>query len=99
VRSLGTDRRYRPDSAGGSGDRHRHRRLRTHSTTGGAVPFRERQRLDAGYAEGEDGDFEYTELGEEGHGSTDSEHKIRSFGFIADFLERRVPVTDSRPSE
>jgi dipeptidyl aminopeptidase/acylaminoacyl peptidase len=47
---------------------------------------------DAGHKEGEDGDFEYNELGEEGHGSTDIDNKIRSFELIADFLERRVPV-------
>ena len=48
--------------------------------------------LDAGHEEGEDGRFEYNELGEEGHGSTDIDNKIRSFELIADFLERRVPV-------
>ena len=47
---------------------------------------------DAGHEEGEDGGFEYNELGEEGHGSTDIDNKIRSFELIADFLERRVPV-------
>ena len=48
--------------------------------------------LDAGYDEGEDGDFEYTELGEEGHGSTDIDDTIRTFELVADFLDRRMPV-------
>lgn len=48
--------------------------------------------LDAGFEEGQTGDFEYNELGEEGHGSTDIDNKIRSFKIVADFLERRVPV-------
>ena len=43
-----------------------------------------------GLTEGEDGDFEYTELGEEGHGSTDIEQKIRAFELLADFLDRRL---------
>ncbi len=51
--------------------------------------------LDAGYEEGEDGDFEYNELGGEGHGSTDIDNKIRSFEIVADFLGRRVPVDAS----
>lgn len=51
--------------------------------------------VDAGYDEGEDGDFEYTELGEEGHGSTDIDNKIRSFELVADFLKRRVPVDEA----
>ena len=48
--------------------------------------------LDAGYDEGEDADFEYTELGDEGHGSTDIDNRIRSFEIVADFLDRRMPV-------
>ncbi|SFL45812.1 Dipeptidyl aminopeptidase/acylaminoacyl peptidase [Halogranum rubrum] len=51
--------------------------------------------LDAGYEEGDGGDFEYNELGEEGHGSTDIDNKIRSFELVADFLERRMPVEES----
>ena len=43
-----------------------------------------------GLVEGEDGDFEYTELGEEGHGSTDIEQKVRAFELLADFLDRRL---------
>jgi len=45
---------------------------------------------DAGYEEGEDADFEYEELGEEGHGSTDINQKIRSLELLDDFLDRRV---------
>ncbi|WP_436934001.1 S9 family peptidase [Halovenus marina] len=52
--------------------------------------------LDAGYEEGEDGDFEYAELGEEGHASTDQEQKLRMFELLADFLDRRV--ADSEPN-
>ncbi|MFB6073926.1 MAG: prolyl oligopeptidase family serine peptidase [Haloarculaceae archaeon] len=45
---------------------------------------------DAGFEAGEDGDFEYRELGEEGHASSDIDQKIRLFRLLADFLERRV---------
>jgi dipeptidyl aminopeptidase/acylaminoacyl peptidase len=57
---------------------------------------------DAGFEEGETpaesredgtavgGDFEYEELGEEGHGSTDIDQKIRSLELLDDFLDRRV---------
>jgi len=43
-------------------------------------------------ADGEavDGDFEYRELGEEGHASSDQAQKLRMFRLLADFLERRV---------
>ena len=46
--------------------------------------------LDAGYEEGEDGDFEYAELGEEGHGSSDIDQKIRSLELLDEFLDRRL---------
>ena len=45
---------------------------------------------DAGYEEGTDGDFEYRELGEEGHASSDQDQKLRMFEALAEFLERRV---------
>jgi dipeptidyl aminopeptidase/acylaminoacyl peptidase len=45
---------------------------------------------DAGYRDGEDGDFEYEELGEEGHASSDQEQKLRMFRLLDDFLQRRV---------
>ncbi len=41
-----------------------------------------------GWKEGED--FEYEELSEEGHGSTDINQKIRAFKILEDFLERRL---------
>jgi dipeptidyl aminopeptidase/acylaminoacyl peptidase len=43
---------------------------------------------EAGFEEGTD--YEYEELGEEGHGSTDIDQKIRSLELLDDFLERRV---------
>jgi len=47
--------------------------------------FRDRL-LELGRKEGED--FEYVELGDEGHGSTDISQKIRTFNILADYLER-----------
>jgi dipeptidyl aminopeptidase/acylaminoacyl peptidase len=47
--------------------------------------FRDRL-LELGRKEGED--FEYVELGDEGHGSTDITQKIRTFNILADYLER-----------
>jgi len=35
-------------------------------------------------------EFEYEELGEEGHNSTTSDHKLTVFRLLADFLDRRV---------
>ncbi len=43
-----------------------------------------------GLVEGEDGDFEYVELGEEGHGSTDADQKVRAFRIVGDYLDRRL---------
>jgi len=43
-----------------------------------------------GWEEGADGDFEYEELGEEGHGSSDIQQKIRSFELVDDYLGRRL---------
>ena len=43
-----------------------------------------------GYDEGEDGDFEYRELGAEGHASSDQAQKLRMFRLLDDFLQRRV---------
>jgi dipeptidyl aminopeptidase/acylaminoacyl peptidase len=57
---------------------------------------------EAGYEEGEasetsradgepaDTDFEYEELGEEGHASTDQDQKLRMFRLLDEFLERRL---------
>jgi dipeptidyl aminopeptidase/acylaminoacyl peptidase len=47
--------------------------------------FRDRL-LELGRKEGED--FEYVELSDEGHGSTDIAQKIRTFNILADYLER-----------
>ncbi|WP_396610874.1 S9 family peptidase [Haloferax sp. S1W] len=44
-----------------------------------------------GYEEGVD--YEYEELGEEGHASSDIDQKIRTFELLADFLDRRVEAT------
>jgi len=44
----------------------------------------------AGYTEGPDGDFEYRELGEEGHASSDIEQKTRLFRLLDGFLDRRI---------
>ena len=46
--------------------------------------------LEADYEEGDDGDFEYEELGEEGHASTDQDQKLRTFRLLAAFLGQRV---------
>ncbi|MCL9813287.1 S9 family peptidase [Natranaeroarchaeum aerophilus] len=48
-----------------------------------------RDRLDElGYEEGEG--YEYRELGEEGHASSDQDQKLRMFRLLTDFLDRRV---------
>jgi dipeptidyl aminopeptidase/acylaminoacyl peptidase len=47
----------------------------------------------AGYQEGKDNDFEYVELGEEGHGSSDIDQKTRIFRILDDFLDRRLAAT------
>jgi dipeptidyl aminopeptidase/acylaminoacyl peptidase len=44
--------------------------------------------LELGKVEGED--FEYVELGEEGHGSTDIEQKIRAYRLLVDYMGRRL---------
>jgi len=49
--------------------------------------FRDRL-LALGRNEGED--FEYVELDDEGHGSTDIAQKIRTFNILADYLERAL---------
>lgn len=50
--------------------------------------------LEAGYEEDED--FEYVELGEEGHASTDQDQKLRMFRTLEDFLTRRIDLEDER---
>jgi dipeptidyl aminopeptidase/acylaminoacyl peptidase len=46
-----------------------------------------------GYERGEAGEYEFVELGEEGHASSDIDQKIRLFGILDDFLDRRVGTT------
>jgi dipeptidyl aminopeptidase/acylaminoacyl peptidase len=41
-----------------------------------------------GWEDGED--FDYEELGEEGHGSTDTDQKIRSYGIVPDYLDETL---------
>ncbi|QZX98964.1 prolyl oligopeptidase family serine peptidase [Halobaculum rubrum] len=48
---------------------------------------------DAGYEEG-DG-YEYEELGEEGHGSSDIDDKLRSLELLDDFFDRRVGTVEA----
>lgn len=48
---------------------------------------------DMGWTEGEDADYEYYELGEEGHGSTDTEQRIRQYQILSDYIERRLKST------
>ncbi len=54
---------------------------------------------EAGYEAGENGDYEYNELSEEGHGSSDIGQRIRSYRILADFLERRVPVRTAEAAD
>ena len=51
---------------------------------------------DHGYEEGVD--FEYRELGEEGHASSDQKQKLRMFELLDDFLDRRVGTTAEPPN-
>ena len=48
-----------------------------------------------GYERGEAGEYEFVELGEEGHASSDIDQKIRLFRILDDFLERRVGTADT----
>jgi dipeptidyl aminopeptidase/acylaminoacyl peptidase len=51
----------------------------------------------AGYQEGEEADYEYVELGEEGHASSDIDQKIRMLRTLDDFLQRRLPQATTAP--
>ncbi|WP_255193385.1 S9 family peptidase [Natronobeatus ordinarius] len=69
--------------------------LMVHGVTDSRVPVSQarlfRDRLEElGSEGGENGDFEYVELGEEGHASSDIDQKIRLFRVLDDFLERRL---------
>jgi len=44
----------------------------------------------------ENEDFEYRELGEEGHASSDQQQKLRMFQLLDDFLERRIGTEETR---
>jgi dipeptidyl aminopeptidase/acylaminoacyl peptidase len=52
---------------------------------------------DAGYADGDD--YEYEELGEEGHASSDQDQKLRMFRLLEDFLDRRIDTTVDAPAD
>ncbi|MEF8799663.1 MAG: prolyl oligopeptidase family serine peptidase [Halolamina sp.] len=52
---------------------------------------------DAGFAAGEDAAYEYVELGEEGHASSDIDQKIRMLRTLDDFLQRRLPEATTPP--
>jgi dipeptidyl aminopeptidase/acylaminoacyl peptidase len=54
---------------------------------------------DAGYDAGESGDYEYEELGEEGHASSDQDQKLRMFRLLEDFLDHRVGTTVDAPAD
>jgi dipeptidyl aminopeptidase/acylaminoacyl peptidase len=59
-----------------------------------------RDRLEElGYEGGEGGDFEYEELGEEGHASTDQDQKARMFRILDGFLDRRVGTEPATASD
>jgi dipeptidyl aminopeptidase/acylaminoacyl peptidase len=67
--------------------------LLVHGVNDRRVPVSQARRFrealeNAGYEE--DTDFEYRELGEEGHASSDQAQKLRMFELLADFLDRRV---------
>jgi dipeptidyl aminopeptidase/acylaminoacyl peptidase len=53
---------------------------------------------DAGYEAGAGEDFEYEELGEEGHASSDQEQKLRLFRLLDDFLQRRIGTSVEAPA-
>jgi len=78
--------------------------LLVHGVNDSRVPVEQarlyRDRLDElGYEEDEASDFEYVELGEEGHASSDIDQKIRLFRILDDFLDRRVGTTVARAGD
>ena len=67
--------------------------LLVHGVNDSRVPVSQARRfkaalVDAGYEEGTD--FEYEELGEEGHGSTDQRQQQRMFELLIDFLDQQL---------
>ena len=53
---------------------------------------------EAGFEAGEGADYEYVELGEEGHASSDIDQKIRMLRTLDDFLQRRLPEATTTPA-
>lgn len=49
---------------------------------------------EAGFEAGEGGEYEYVELGEEGHGSSDVDQKIRLYRLLDEFLDRRLDAVE-----
>lgn len=84
---------WRERSALHFADRLRARLLMVHGVNDPRCPitqarvFRDKL-LELGKVEGDD--FEYVELGDEGHGSTDPDHRTRTYALLADFMERRL---------
>ena len=69
--------------------------LVVHGVNDRRVPVSQARRFrdaldDFGYTEGEEADYEYVELGEEGHASSDIDQKIRTLRLLDDFLDRRL---------
>jgi len=73
---------------------HRSRSTTTRTAVTNCICSIEQARLfrdalaDRGWVDGEE--YEYVELGEEGHGSTDIQQKIRAFEHLSDYLSRRL---------
>jgi dipeptidyl aminopeptidase/acylaminoacyl peptidase len=91
---------WRDRSAVHFADRLRAKLLIVHGTNDPRCPIDQarvyRDRLIAlGRREGRD--FEYHELGEEGHGSADIEQKLRSTRIMSDFFERTLASPDESP--
>ena len=73
--------------------------LIVHGVNDRRVPVSQARRFrdaldDFGYTEGEEADYEYVELGEEGHASSDIERKVRTLRILDDFLDRRLGSGD-----
>ena len=69
--------------------------LVVHGVNDRRVPVSQARRFrdaldDFGYTEGEEADYEYVELGEEGHASSDIEQRIRTLRLLDGFLDRRL---------
>jgi dipeptidyl aminopeptidase/acylaminoacyl peptidase len=73
--------------------------LIVHGVNDRRVPVSQARRFrdaldDFGYTEGEEADYEYVELGDEGHASSDIERKVRTLRILDDFLDRRLGSGD-----